>query len=424
MATKQRVFVVGVGMTKFEKAGQGQDYPEMGKLACERALHDAKISYKDVKTVIAGYNYGDPTCGQRVVYELGLTGVPICNVNNNCSTGSTALFLARSMILSGQYDCALALGFEKMEKGLTQKFTDSGYTSPVAKHFERTYECGSSRDPLGTMNEMTAGVLKMFGDAALEHQRKYGTTNKHFAMIAYKNHKHSVNNPYAQIQKEFPLDLIENMKPIYGPINAIQSCPTADGAAAAIVCSEKFVHDHGLEDHAVEILSQAMVTDTIESFDKANPSHLNLIGYQMNKQGAARVLSEANLSINDVDVIELHDCFSCHELILYEALGLCKEGEAGKLVESGKWVKNAKGGELFKIGKRWVVNPSGGLESKGHPIGATGLGQCAELCWQLRGEADKRQVKNAKVGLQQNFGLGSTAVITLYRKYKPLQAKL
>ncbi|ELR15408.1 uncharacterized protein ACA1_275820 [Acanthamoeba castellanii str. Neff] len=366
------------------KAQTGPDYPEMAREAVTAALRDAGLPYTAVEAVVAGYCYGEPTCGQRAVYEMGLTGVPVVNVNNNCSTGSTALFVARNFVAGGLYSCALALGFEKMERNLSQKYTDSGYTSPVARHFDYMFACGSNRQQVGRLNEMTGNVIKMFGDAALEHQRKYGSNDAHLTTLAYKNHKHSVNNPYAQLQKEIPF---------------------------------AFVKAHGLESQAVEIVAQALVTDVPSSFDLENKSFANLCGFDLTSRGAQQVFRDSGLKPSDVDVLEVHDCFSVNELLVMEAVGLCGKGEGGKLVDSGRWIRNAAGGELFQVGGRWVVNPSGGLESKGHPIGATGLAQCAELCWQLRGKADKRQVEGAKVALQHNFGLGSAAVVTLYRVY-------
>lgn len=416
--------MVGVGMTKFARPMSGRDYPEMGKEAIGKALTDAQLPYKSIEAAVAGYCYGDPTCGQRVIYEFGLTGIPVVNTNNNCSTGSSALWIARNFVLGGVYDCVLAVGFEKMEKNLSQKFTDVGYTSPVQKHFDRVYECGVAKDPIGNLNEMTGGVIKMFGEAALEHQKLYHSTDKHLATIAYKNHKHSVNNPNAMIQKEFPFDVIaDKSKAIWGPITSLQACPTADGAAAAIVCSEAFVLKHGLQNTAIEIAAQAMVTDLPSSFQDSPTKYMSLCGYDMAAEAARRVYAESGLTSAAVDVAEVHDCFSCNELMMYEALGLCKQGEAGKFVETGKWIRNKQGGELFLLGDRVVVNPSGGLESKGHPIGATGLGQCAELCLQLRSACGKRQVESAKVALQHNFGLGSACVVTLYKKYTPSTPK-
>ncbi|XP_060685777.1 sterol carrier protein 2 [Hemiscyllium ocellatum] len=402
---KNRVFVVGVGMTKFEKPGalKDVDYPDMAKEAAQKALADAGIAYSAVEQACVGYVYGDSTCGQRAIYHsLGTTGIPIINVNNNCSTGSTALFVARQLIQGGLADCTLALGFEKMERGsLSLKYTDR--TNPMDKHCEVLLnKYGISAAPI---------TPQLFGSAGKEHMEKYGTKPEHFAKIAWKNHKHSTNNPYSQFQDEFSLDQVMKSRPVFEFLTLLQCCPTSDGAGAAVLASEKFVRRHGLESKAVEILAQEMITDLPSSFQEN--SCIKAVGFDMTKEAARKCFQEAGLGPNDVDVIELHDCFSPNELITYEALGLCPEGKAAELIDKGD---NTYGG-------KWVINPSGGLISKGHPLGATGLAQCAELCWQLRGEARKRQVLGAKVALQHNIGLGGAVVVTIYRMGFPQAAR-
>jgi sterol carrier protein 2 len=420
---RTRVFVVGVGITPFALAGKrDMDYPEMGSGAARAALDDASLAYAQVERVVAGYCYGDPTCGQKAVYNLGLTGVPIFNVNNNCSTGSTALYLARSLVEAGA-DCVLALGFEKMERGLSQVYQERGWTSPTTDHFDRFYADEMKPAAVGAtqelanpyLNKFTDDVVKMFAYAAREHMQAHGTTAEQFAKIAEKNHRQSVNNPYAALQRPFEMDQILGSATLMAPITLLQSCATGDGAAAAVVCSEAFVRAHGLEQQAVEIRAQSMVTDIPSTLN--GDSYIGLSGFDMAKRAADEVYEAAALTPQDVDVLEVHDCFSCAELFMYEALGLCDVGEGGALIDSGEWVENAAGGRVCRLGGRWVVNPSGGLESKGHPIGATGLAQCAELCWQLRGDADKRQVEGAQVALQHNFGVGGAAVVTLYARW-------
>jgi acetyl-CoA acetyltransferase len=392
----RKVFVVGVGMTKFEKPfSKAWDYPDMAKEAGQKALADAKIPYDAIEQVAVGYCYGDSTCGQRAVYGLGLTGVPIYNVNNNCATGSTALYMAKQFVEGGIAECALALGFEKMEKGsLGTKYTDR--TNPMDQHARVMVETrGFAAAP---------AAPQMFGNAGREHMEKYGTTALQFAKIGFKNHKHSVNNPYSQFQTAYTLEDILNAQMIFDPLTKLQCCPTSDGAGAAILASEDFVKQHGLESQAVEIIGMAMATDMPSTFDEK--SCIKMVGYDMSKAAANKVYAQAGIGPEDVDVIELHDCFSCNELITYEALGLCEEGTAGELVDTG----------ATTYGGKWVVNPSGGLISKGHPLGATGLAQCAELNWQLRGMAEKRQVDGAKIALQHNIGLGGAAVVTMYKK--------
>ncbi len=391
-----RTFVIGVGMTKFEKPGTKEgDYPDWAKEAGEKALADAGISYDDVEQAYAGYCYGDSTYGQRALYQLGLTGIPVVNVNNNCSTGSSALFLARQAVKGGLVDCALALGFEKMEPGsLGVKYTDR--TNALDKHAMRMFEI---RDP-----EQSPPAPQMFGNAGRDHMEKYGSNPDHYAWIGWKNHKHSVNNPYAQFQDEYSIEDIKAAKMIHDPLTKLQCSPTSDGSACAIVASERYVDEHGLWDQAVEIAGQSMVTDLSSTFAE-DTDCMKIVGSDMSKQAADEAYEEAGIAAEQVDVCELHDCFSANELITYEALGFAAQGEGHKLVEE----------EATTYGGKVVVNPSGGLISKGHPLGATGLAQCSELTWQLRGQSDKRQVEGAKVALQHNIGLGGAAVVTVYK---------
>jgi len=392
----QKAYVVGVGMTKFEKPGSRDwDYPDVAREAGQKALDDAGIRVTDLEQAAVGYCYGDSTCGQRAFYELGHPGIPIYNVNNNCSTGSTALFMAKQFVQGGLADCVMALGFEKMEKGsLGVKYTDR--TNPMDKHFKLMVEQrGFAKAP---------AAPQMFGNAGIEHMEKYGTTAEQFAKIGYKNHKHSVNNPYSQFQDEYTLQQILDSPTVYGPLTKLQCCPTSDGSGAAIVASEAFVKKHGLEAKAIEIIGMAMATDFDSTFDQK--SMIKMVGQDLTRKAAQIVYEQSGQGPENVDVVELHDCFSCNELITYEGLGLCPEGKGGQFVDSGA---NTYGGQV-------VVNPSGGLISKGHPLGATGLAQCSELVWQLRGEADKRQVEGARIALQHNLGLGGAAVVAMYRK--------
>jgi acetyl-CoA acetyltransferase len=392
-----RTFVIGVGMTKFDKPGTKEgDYPDWAKQAGEIALSDAGVAYGDVEQAFVGYCYGDSTAGQRAVYGLGLTGIPVVNVNNNCSTGSSALYLARQAVKGGLADCALALGFEKMELGsLGVKFTDR--VNPIDRHVMALLELREW--------EQAPPAPQMFGAAGREHMEKYGSTPEHFAWIGWKSHKHSVNNPYAQFQTEFTMDEIKAAKEIYMPLTKLQCSPTSDGSAAVVVASERFVDEHDLWEGAVEIVGQALVTDLSSTFEAK--SSITIVGADMSATAAQQALEEAQTGIDEVDVVELHDCFSANELITYEALGLAAEGEGHKLVDAQATTYGGAGP---------VVNPSGGLISKGHPLGATGLAQASELTWQLRGQADKRQVDGADVALQHNIGLGGAAVVTVYKR--------
>lgn len=269
MPQREPVYVVGVGMTKFEKPGTRDDfdYPEMVKESVTKALQDARVPYDSIKGAAVGYVYGDSTCGQRALYEVGLTGCPIFNVNNNCSTGASALMVAKQMIESGRADCALAVGFEKMERGsLTSKFLDR--TNPMDKH-------------VGLMSEL-AGIsdgpitAQLFGNAAIEHMEKFGTKPEHFAKIAYKNHLHSVNNPYSQFRDKYSLQEILKAPKVFGPLTKLQCCPTSDGSAAVILANEQFVRKHNLQNQAVEILAMEMTTDTPSTF--AEKSSIKLVG--------------------------------------------------------------------------------------------------------------------------------------------------
>ncbi|MCP9971120.1 lipid-transfer protein [Actinomadura madurae] len=394
----RKVFVVGVGMTRFEKPGrrEGWDCPAMVAESGSAALADAGVTFADVGEVYAGYVYGDSTSGQRAVYELGMTGVPVVNVNNNCATGSSALWLAARAVAGGFAGCALAVGFERMSPGsLSEVWTDRA--RPLERHI------GALAELRGPSAPMAPG---MFAAAGLEHMERYGTTAEQFARIAQKNHKHSVNNPYAQFRREFTLDEILSAPAVVEPLTRLQCSPTSDGSAAAVLADEEFVDRHGLAGRAVEIVGQSVVTDLESTFDGTAAA---IVGAHMSRAAARQVYEQAGLGPDDVDVIELHDCFSTNELLTYEALGLCAPGEGGKLVDAGETT----------YGGTWVVNPSGGLISKGHPLGATGLAQCAELTWQLRGTAGLRQVPAAAsrtgVALAHNIGLGGAAVVTAYR---------
>ncbi|KZS11144.1 Non-specific lipid-transfer protein [Daphnia magna] len=400
----RKVYVIGVGMTKFEKPGRRSDfdYPDMVAEAVTNALNDGKVAYQQVQQAVVGYVDGESCCGQRALYPLGMSGIPIYNVNNNCSTGSSALLLAQQLVAGGVADCVLAVGFEKMKRG---SLTGKGYddrVNPMDRHV------GALAENVGI--EPAPIAAQWFGAAGLEHMKKYGTKEVHMAKIAYKNHKHSVNNPKSQFRDEYTLEQILASPPVYGPLTKLQCCPTSDGSAAAILVSEAFAIKHGLLNRAVEILGMEMATDLSSTFGEN--SSMKLVGYDMTKVAAQKLFAKTGLKPSDVQVVELHDCFSANELITYEALGLCPEGKAGEMIDRGD---NTYGG-------KYVVNPSGGLISKGHPLGATGLAQCAELTWQLRGEADKRQVPDCKLALQHNIGLGGAVVVALYKMAVEKQA--
>ena len=388
------VFVSGVGMIPFVKPGTSGTYQEMGEQAVRLALEDSGASYDQVQQVYAGYVYGDSTCGQAAVYRLGMSGIPVINVNNNCSTGSTALFLARQAIEGGMAECVLALGFEQMNPGaLGAVFEDS--PNPLEKFIESADEIeGKSEVPV---------ALRLFGGAGLEHQKKYGTRDETFARVSQKARLHAKHNPRAIFRDEVSIEEVLSSPSMHGVLTRLQCCPPTCGAAAALLTSEKFAKKHGLRSN-VKITGQSMTTDFPSSFE--GKTMMQIVGSDMSQAAANDLYERTGIGPDDVDVVELHDCFTSNEIITYEALQLTEEGGSEQFVSDGD---NTYGGKV-------VVNPSGGLLSKGHPLGATGLGQCAELVWQLRGEAGPRQVEGARVGLQHNLGLGGACVVSLYQK--------
>ncbi|KAK7416239.1 hypothetical protein QQX98_005310 [Neonectria punicea] len=397
MSPKQKspVYVLGVGMTKFIKPRGKVDYTELGFEAGIKALLDAQINYDDVDQGVACYCYGDSTCGQRVFYQFGMTQIPIYNVNNNCSTGSTGLAMGRSFIAHGAADCVMVVGFEKMMPGSLQTFFND------------------RENPTGTTGKMMAetrgvtnapGAAQMFGNAGREYMEKYGATAEDFAEIARVNHAHSPKNPYSQFQQVYTRDEILKAPMIFDPLTKLQCCPTSDGGAAAILVSQAFLDARPhLREQAVEIAGQCMATDAPSLFSR---SAIDLMGYEMTQHAVRVATQEAGISPRDTQVVELHDCFSANEMVVLDALDLCDKGKAHELVRAGD----------ITYGGKYVVNPSGGLISKGHPLGATGIAQCAELVWHLRGWANNRAVPNTRYCLQHNLGLGGAVVVTVYRR--------
>ena len=389
------VFVTGVGMIPFTKPGANLPYPQMAATATRAALADAGLGYEQVQQAYVGYVYGDSTAGQRAVYEVGMSGIPIVNVNNNCSTGSTALFLARQAVASGAADCVLALGFEHMNPGaLGAVFKDR--PSPFERFDEAT-------DALVGHGEVPL-ALRYFGGAGLAHMQQYGTQLSTFAKIRAKASRHAANNPMALLRKVVTEDEVMASPMMWpGVLTRLMACPPTCGAAAAIVCSADFASAHRL-DRRVRIRAQAMTTDRPVTFEAQDMREV--VGFGMAQAAARQVYEAAGIGPQDIDVVELHDCFAQNELLSYEALGLCPVGGAERFVCDGD---NTYGGKV-------VTNPSGGLLSKGHPLGATGLAQCTELVQQLRGTADQRQVNGARLALQHNLGLGGACVVTLYER--------
>ena len=388
--------IAGVGMVKFSKPGDNEPYRVMAAKAIKNALTDAGLDYRLVQQAYGSYVYGDSCSAQHALYAVGMTGIPVINVNNNCSSGSSALFLANQAVASGAVDCALAFGFEEMKKGALGSQWDDR-ESPFDPLLCRLSEVSNAPEaPL---------ALRCFGQAGTAYIEKTGSNPEIFARVAVKTRSHAIKNPYSIFNEPLTVAEVMNAPQIFPPhLTRLMACPPSCGAAAVIVCNEKFARQHGLS-ASVEIVGQAMVTDLENSW--TNP--IDLVGAKMTAKASAEVYEQAGLGPEDVHVVELHDCFTPNEVITYEGLGLCAEGDAERFILDGD---NTYGG-------KYVVNPSGGLMSKGHPLGATGLAQCTELVWQLRGQGEARQVSGASVALQHNLGLGGAAVVTMYQSRKP-----
>ncbi|CAE6430793.1 unnamed protein product [Rhizoctonia solani] len=398
---QNRVFIVGVGMTAFIKPRGQRDTSDMGLEAATKALLDAGITYDKVQAAWVGYAYGDSCCGQRALYNLGMTAIPISNVNNNCSTGSTAIFNAASWVRAGLAECTLALGFEQMQAGsLKSNFPDRA--PPMVPWSVATVDIEGGK---GTNGPMAA---RMFGNGAKEYGEKYGSTREHLAKIASKNHNHAAKNPYSQFRTPWTPEQVLASPAITDYLTKLMCCPTSDGAGCVILASESFVHAHKLENQAIEIIGQSMYTDGPVTFESG--SAMEIVGFDMTRRAAEDAFAQAGEGNNrdNVGVVELHDCFAANELLMYDALGLCKSGEAHKLVDAGD---NTYGG-------KYVINPSGGLEAKGHPLGATGLGMHFYITTQLRGWAGPMQAPNVtgKLGLVHNVGLGGAVVVSVLKR--------
>ncbi len=387
------VVVAGVGMIPFAKPGRSETYDRMGAEAVRRALADAGVSLADIRQAYAGYVYADSAAGQTAIYGVGETGIPIVNVNNYCASGSTALWLARQAVESGAVDCALAVGFEQMAPGaIGTVFPDR----PDSLH-----RFAAARQRRGAHPDVPPAAL-YFGEAGAEYAAAYDMDPAVFALVAVKSRRHAAANPYAVFRDPLTVDEVLASPHIHGPLTRLQCCPPTCGAAAAVLCTPAFAAAHGI-DASVRIRAQAMTSDRPDSFEGDARA---LVGATIARRAADAVYADAGVDPLDIPVAEVHDCFTTNEVLAYEALRLTPDGTAEQFIRDGD---NTYGGRV-------VVNPSGGLLSKGHPLGATGLAQCAELVWQLRGAAGARQVDGARLALQHNIGLGSACVVTLYER--------
>lgn len=376
------VAVVGVNMLKFGRYPD-KDVVRLASEASIAAMKDAGCTIKDIEVLVSGNLYqSNATIGQRIMKEIGATGIPVINVANACATGSTAFRDAWLSVASGAYDVALAVGSEQMGKMGLLGAGGGG---------DRAY---STEGVMGT--GLMPGV---FGQAGVEHMRKYGTTQEQFAKVAVKNHKHSLGNPYAQYQMETPLEDVLNARTVAWPNTLYMCCPTGDGAAAAVLMSAEKAKQFTTK--PVWVAASVLTSDP---YQERNPTMFDI--NTVTRIAAKEAYEKAGIGPEDLSQVELHDCFATAELLHYENLGLCADGEAGKLIDEGQTA----------IGGRIPVNASGGLLSKGHPLGATGVANIVEVIWHLRGEAGARQVEGSKVGLAHVIGLGSACTINIIKK--------
>jgi acetyl-CoA acetyltransferase len=392
-----KVIIAGVGMVPFLKPGQSPSYDLMGAEAARAALADAGIAYSLVEQAFAGYVYGDSCAGQAALYHLGMNGIPIFNVNNNCSSGSSAFALASQLVDSGALECALAVGFEEMLPGaLDMVFPDK--VGPLARHEEAVAQLMNlSDEERGTPPAVCLFAAQV--DAMLDME----ITEETLANITVKSRRHAAENPHAIFREQISVEEILSMPPIFRRLRKLYACPPSCGAASVLVCSESFARAHGIRDD-VSLAGSGSGSDRAEYL---RGDVLDIMFQALSRDAANQAYDNAGISPQDVDVIELHDCFVSNELATYVALGLCDTEDLNKFVSEEH---NTYGGKI-------VINPSGGLLAKGHPLGATGLAQIAELTWQLRGSAGKRQVEGARIALQHNGGLGSAGFVNILKKH-------
>ncbi len=393
---QHNIVIAGVGMVPFRKPGQSDGYDVMGEKAARAALADAGISYSLVEQAVCGYVYGDSCAGQAALYRLDINGIPIFNVNNNCASGSSAFALAVQALESGQVDCALALGFEQMEPGAIDVIFP-GKTSPLER-----FEIAIGR--LMDLSEAERGAppaICMFG-AQVDAMLELGVTEETLAAVAVKSRRHAARNENAIFREPLTVEQILETPPLFRKLRKNYACPPSCGAAAVVVCTEDFARLHGIRAD-VRLAGRGWASDRREYF---SGGALDVMFQALSRDAANMAYEDAGIGPDDVDVIELHDCFTSNELATYAALGLCRAEDLNEFVASGQ----------ATYGGRVVVNPSGGLLAKGHPLGATGLAQITELTWQLRGEAGERQVEGARVALQHNGGLGSAGFVHIFQR--------
>jgi acetyl-CoA acyltransferase len=379
------VYVLGTGMIKFGRYPE-KTVPELGGEAAVLAMKDAGLGIKDIEFFACGNLFqASMMVGQRIMQQIGQTGIPVVNVSNACATGSTAFREAYMAIASGLYDIALAVGVEQMGK---QGLLGGG---------------GAGGDPAySTEGKLGSGLMPaVFGQAGVEHMRKYGTKLEHFAKISVKSHQHATKNPFSQYRNALTLEDVLNARMICYPNTLYMCCPTGDGAAAAVLVSERKLKQLAGGRKRPRVMASVLTSDPWTERDLAMPDVSTLT-----RAAAKKAYEQAGVGPQDLSLTELHDCFATAELIHYENLFLCGEGEAGKFIDEG-------GGVHPNLGGKVPVNVSGGLLSKGHPLGATGVANICEVVWHLTEDprAKERQVPNAKVGLAHVIGLGSACTI-------------
>lgn len=392
------IVIGGVGMVPFRKPGQSDTYDVLGESAARAALQDAGIPFALIEQAFCGYVYGDSCAGQAALYRLDINGIPIFNVNNNCASGSSAFALATQALESGNVECALALGFEEMLPGaIDMIFPDK--VSPLTRHEDAIMDIMNFNEE----ERKAPPAIAMFG-AQVDAMLASGVTEETIAAMSVKSRLHAVDNPNAIFRDPITVEEILAMPKLFRNLRKNYACAPSCGAAAVIVCTPEFAKSHGVRSD-VRLAGRGWCSDKREYFSSSNV--LDVMFQALSRDAANAAYEDAGIGPEDIDVIELHDCFATNELATYVALGLCAESELNEYVASGQ---NTYGGAT-------VINPSGGLLAKGHPLGATGLAQLTELTWQLRGEAGSRQVEGARVALQHNGGLGSAGFVHILRRH-------
>src|ERR1700693_1412857 len=380
----RNVYVLGTGMIKFGRYPE-KTVPELGGAAALLALKDAGVAIKDVEMFACGNLYqSNAMVGQRILQQIGQTGIPVINVSNACATGSPAVREGGMSGASGMYDTSMAVGVEQMGK--------QGLLGGA----------GAGDPAYSTEGKVGSGLMPaVFGQAGIEHMRKYGTKLEHFAKISVKSHKHATKNPFSQYRNEVTLEDVLNARMVAFPNTLYMCCPTGDGAAAAILVSEDKLKQYAAGRKRARVAASVLTSDPYTERDLTLPDVSTLT-----RRAAKQAYETAGIGPQDVSLTELHDCFATAELVHYETLGLCGDGEAGKFIDQG-------GGMHPDLGGHAPVNVSGGLLSKGHPLGATGVANICEVVWHLTQDdrAKERLVPNAKVGMAHVIGLGSACTI-------------